>query len=183
MKLHVTSALLALALSACSSWSVIDSPRVASPDGSIAIEAPVGWIRATDRPNRVVITRDGEAIQFIDAVHAQLATAFPRTKQLPATGMLPRELAERLIAEMKADPALAHLQVKWMRPATVGGHSGFALHIEYSDARGVSYERLIYGVATRDALLVFAFNALSPYHFQRDRKTFEALVASYRGGR
>lgn len=184
MRRPVAPLALALALSGCITvWTRVDAPRVEGPGGRYAVEAPVGWVRFSLDEEAVVLTRDGMAIQFFEARLAAPDKAFRRTKKPLAAGALPAEVADLVLAELRAQAGLADLAVRENGPASVAGQPGFRLRVRYHDARGAAFERLVLGAVHGGEVLAFSYHALATHFFERDRAAFEAFVASYRPGK
>lgn len=174
---------LALLLGACTTtWTRLDQPALEGPGGRYRIEAPVGWVRYSLAEDRIRITRDGMAIQFIEVALLPPEKVFEKTKR-KAIPDLPSELAELVLAELRGRAGLANLVVVENTPAELAGASGFRVRIRYTNERGAAFERVVTGAPAGSELLLFSYHALSKHFFDRDLPTFEAMIASYRPGK
>ena len=174
--------LLLIPLAGCASlWTRIDAGTVAFVSEHYAASLPQDWVRA-EIDKSLYITRDGLSIQRITIEFHEHDKAFERTGQKSAADMLPSELADRYIAEMRAadEHGLPSLEVLSNRPATIDVRPGFALHLRFLSERGLRYERLVNGFANQDGLFVISFQAPTLHFFERDRDAFHGVVGSFR---
>ena len=185
MKRSVNIVLLAAALTLVSGcvtapWSRLDTATTTEPDQFYTVELPAGWVRAEMFKDRVMITRDGIPLQFIEVTRRPGDQAFPQIERGIPTGTLPLELAEMQIAEYKRHEQLAALEVLANLPATLGGLKGYRLHTRYRTGAGLRYEILTYGVASAEGYFTLTYRAPTLHYFQRDLPVFDTLVRSFR---
>jgi len=182
MKRYLLWFSLPLLLAGCiTPWTRIDQPTpLAGAGGKFTVQAPPGWVHFSLERNHVVLTRDGLPVQYIDVALTPHADAFKQIKRASNPSMLPAELAELAVAELRADSGLVNLTVKESVPASVAGQPGFRLLLQYRNPRGALLNRLIYGTATKQGLLTFSYSALDRHYFPRDLGVFEQVMASYR---
>lgn len=164
-------------------WTRIDQAEVHGQRDAFTVAAPVGWVHLSGYSERLFITRDGAPVQFISVALLTPDKAFPHTKKAPPADALPSDLADLILAELRADPLLANATVLENVPARVAGSSGFRLHLEFRNSRGARFDRLMYGCQQGNQLLLFSYQALHTYFYERDLGDFEKLVASYRPGK
>ncbi|MFQ6023751.1 MAG: hypothetical protein ACE5NW_13610 [Acidiferrobacterales bacterium] len=166
-------------VTACAPWAMIKEPLVEGPGKSFTIELPIGWVRAKFVPNAILATRDGIGIQFIEVVKRSHDNAFPRIKEKTEADMLPSEVAELVIAEIKTDERLSGLKVVRNAPATIGGKTGFRLHLRMKNEDGLRYEAVVYGFVDEAGFYRLAFQAPAIHYFKRDLPAFEEVVKSF----
>jgi hypothetical protein len=158
----------------------VDTPRTEALDKSYSIELPTGWVRQYTDERNLVASRDGFTVEAIAVVRRPLAKAFPRTKKAAAESMLPSELAELEIAELKArDELTSALRVLDNEPAQVSGREGFRLKVSYNTVRGLEIYELVYGVLDGAAMYRIVYRAPRLYYFQRYYADFVKTVESF----
>lgn len=172
---------LALLLSGCvTAWTRVDQPLLHGPDKRYSVEAPVGWVQFSLNQEGVTVTRDGLAIQYMEASLQPPDKVFKKTKKGVAAGALPAEVAALVLAELRAQAGLADLEALENTPATVAQRPGFRLRIGYRNERGAVFERLVLGSMQGTELLLFSYHALATHFYARDLPNFERFVASYK---
>ena len=164
----------------CAVWTRVDQPTLAGPSESYFVDAPVGWVQLSAYSGGIRVTRDGFQVQMADVTLTAHDKQLPLTKKASTASILPTELAELLVAELRSVPGLGNLTVKETTPARVAGHDGFRLIAQFRNDRGVAYRIAMYGVALPQGRLVFHFQAIERFFFQRDLPEFEQMVRSYR---
>lgn len=172
--------LLAVLATGCAVWARIDEPLVDGPAKAFQLELPVGWIRAGFATDRVLVTRDGTGVQFIEAMQLTHKQAFSDLKEQTRADMLPTELAELIIAQVKSRPGVSDLEVVSNAPATVAETTGFRLHVQMKNSQGLTYERVVYGFVDAAGFYRLTYQAPSLHYFKRDLSLFERAVKSFR---
>jgi len=179
------------------SWKLVDKPLALSKDKKFSVELPVGWVRAIDDKNVISATRDGMGIQLISTVRTKHRDAFKQfetkkqkkanAKRLPNqkkamvnAQMLPAELAELVIADLKSGSEMSHVRVVSNLPLIIDGHQGFQLHFQYKNKKGLQFDHMISGFVDEKNLYQFAYRAPSKIYFPRDLKAFDKMVASFK---
>lgn len=182
--LRLTTVCLMAFLVGCvtTTWTRVEQSRMTGPDRAFTIEAPAGWMHAAFVKDAVFLTRDGPAIQFIRVMQTPHARAFPAVKKASEPDMLPSELAELAVAELKADPSRLGLEVVESVPLQVAGHPGFRLHLRFRDEQGLRYEMAVCGFAGKEGLFTLLYHAPTLHYFRSDLPEFERVVSSIRIG-
>ena len=162
----------------------VDKPHTEAPDKSYAVDLPVGWIMQTAPDGKaMLVSRNGFLLEVIVFSKRPLNDAFPKTKKAATREMLPAELAELEIAEAKTqDEFAAALSVLENEPAEISGHEGFRLRVSYKNSRGLEIQRVVYGLADKNAYYRIYFTAPKLYYFDTYYPEFEKVIASFRMG-
>lgn len=169
-------------LSGCAVWSKVENSAFTAQDRSYSVELPVGWVRfhLGRSENDVFITYDGPGIERIEITKRENKDAFPKIKKAAGKNMLAFELAELMIAELKAAEALANLEVVENSPAMVSGLPGVKLELRAKNNKGVEFEMLVYGVVGANGFYTLTYQAPRLHYFQKYSGVFEKTVASFR---
>jgi hypothetical protein len=173
--------LIALLIQAgCTMWQRVDSARAEAPDNAYSVELPLGWMRFMQETNGIALTRDGFDLNRIRIQRRDLDKAFPNLKKAALASMLPSELAELQIAEVKSEARDTVVTVKDNAPAMLGERVAYRLHLTYKNDRGLTFDRVIYGVATSKGYFTLGFTAPALYYSARELPTFEKVVGSFK---
>lgn len=159
----------------------VDNPRVEALDKSYTVDLPVGWIRHYTQAKSIVASRDGFPLETLAVVRRPLKRAFERTEKDASTSMLPSELAELQIAEIKArDEQTAALTVLEDEPALVSGKEGFRVKVAYRTPRGLEIHEEVHGVVDPSGLYLLVYRAPRLYYFDKYYPDFRRTVESFR---
>lgn len=180
MKKIISILLLSVFLAGCALWTKVETSQVAADDNSFTVDLPVGWMRAGFVRDGIRITRDGMGLENIGIAKYAYDKAFKKIEKKITDGMLPSEISELAIAEIKTVSGLTNLVVVDNKPVTIEGSPGFRLHLNFKTERGLQYERVIYGFTHDKALYVMDYQAPSLHYFPQHIKTFERVVDSFR---
>ncbi|MDH3377733.1 MAG: hypothetical protein OEQ39_12355 [Gammaproteobacteria bacterium] len=172
--------LMFIAGCATMAWTRVDTAATADPSGNFTVDLPVGWVRLNAQRDAITLTRDGMGIQYITARRRSHKAAFSNLKKSVAPDILPTELAELAIAEMKSSQGLAEYNVLTNAPTTISGHTGFRLHMRLKVPSGLTYDGVVYGFVDEDGFYYIEFWAARLHYFDRDLANFERVVASFR---
>ena len=174
----LTTALIA---GCATTWTRIDDASRNYQGAHYSIMLPVGWMRLESGGN-LLLSKDGIDLQRIIIEYHTHDKAFETLKRTSSATMLPSELAELTIAELKASQKddLPSLRVISNAPVDIGGHAGFLLHIGYKTDDGLRIEMLMEGFADADGYYLITYRAPTLHYFARDRAAFEAICASFR---
>ncbi len=159
----------------------VDVPLTEAPDKSYTVDLPVGWIRHFAQDKTLLVSRDGFLLQTIGVTHRPADQAFPKTKKAASENMLPSELAELQIAEMKTETEqMAALTVIENEPATIDGRDGFRVRVRYHTRRGLEIHRVTYGVPDKSGYYRIEYVAPKLHYFDATFADFEKVVSSMR---
>jgi hypothetical protein len=175
-------AVVCMALAGCvPAPARVDTPRTEGPDKSYTVDLPTGWIKQYTMENNLIVSRDGYLLETLAVVRRPLKQAFERTKKDAAETMLPSELAELEIAEIKARDELTEaLTVLENEPALLGGKEGFRVKVSYRNLRGLEFHEEVYGVVDKSRLYLLVYRAPRLYYFPKYHADFQRTVESFR---
>lgn len=198
MKKIVALILLTVVVAGCQKpyWTLADDLNNVVKGKSFKVTVPEGWIRTTepDTWDRVEIdgkmqtvplesvstTRDGTRLQAITVTRRFHDTSFPHLKKKTNANMLPVEVADLYVSELRKSSGLERLKVLSNKPATVGGKPAFRLEMEYKNDDGLRIRLLSYGYVDKTGFYTLNYRAPYLYYFERDYKRFVSLVLSFK---
>ena len=154
-------------------------PEAAKPQPTVAgVVTPEGWVPEYNAGGQLIVSRDGYLVQMILVGARSNLDAFPAIKKGAAAGMLPSEVAELHIANMKAAGG-EQLEVLENDPAPIADVSGYRLVLRHFDDRGLELRRVVYGAVDEKYFYRLIYEAPTLYFFDRDLTQFETLVKSF----
>ncbi|GMV57063.1 DUF1795 domain-containing protein [Betaproteobacteria bacterium PRO7] len=177
-------------------WTLTDDANRVVHSTSFQISVSSGWVRTTtprtyerldiDGQQRTIllegmtITRDGVGIHAINVTRRYPDTAFPTLKKKSTATMLPPEVADLYVAELRKRSGLESLTVVSNKPATVDGKPAFQVVMQYKNDDGLRIQIMSYGFVDKTGFYTISYRAPYLYFYQRDFKEFTNLVASFR---
>jgi len=179
IKFTAISCLLVLTGCASSIWKQIDEPNFVSAKDSYSVTLPSDWVDYAGARNAKVITKDGVSLQTIRINRENHKNAFKKIEKSSNANMLPQEVAENVIAEIKANYGLDNIEILSNDPALIGGQAGFKLFMEFKTERGLRRKYLAYGLVNDQGLYVLNYEAPTLHYFDRDVDVFESVVKSF----
>ncbi len=162
-------------------WVRIDSADTQYRGAHYHVSLPAGWVRF-EKDDTVLLSRDGPDLQRILIEYRAHDKGFENLKRTSSPGMLPSELADLTIAEIRAtaEQKLPSLEVLSNAPVEIGGQTGFALHLRFKTEEGLRMELLIRGFVDERGFYLLTYRAPTLHYFERDRPVFESVATSFR---
>lgn len=144
-----------------------------------AVKIPKGWWQLeTDK--YFLITKDNPYLQYALIQERPIDKAFQHTKKKLESGMLPQEAAGVILDEIGADKNILNFELIENTPATIDGNEGFRILFTYQDKAGSSFKTLYYGFMKGNIFYNLRYTAAKRHYFQKDLKTFESFLDSFR---
>ncbi|HEU4684989.1 MAG TPA: hypothetical protein VFS39_10860 [Nitrospira sp.] len=159
------------------------------PSDQIEVEWPLEWMtfRPTENDDNakkegivLLLSRDGFSLQTIRLTKQAAGADFKYTQKKLSTGMLPQEVAELTLDNIRANPEVIDLSVIESAPATVLGAPGFKLRYTYRGKTGLTREVGMYGCLDRDMLVILSLDAPRRYYFEKDWPVLDKVKDSLR---
>ena len=189
---------LVVSLSGCAPYVAVGGKYTAGTE-NFEVDLPSGWrqhfsaydpmfrqvlpdlLERRDLTKDVVrITRDGLNLQQIAIGRIALESDLPHTKRKLSKGMLPQEMAEVILDNIRSNPSMTNLKIVENAAATVAGNQGFKLLCAYKTKGGLTVKAAYYGVTVGSWHLYLVYEAPQRHYFDRDYTTFERVKNSFR---
>lgn len=199
MKKIITLVAVVLLSTGCAQqayWTLTDDMNGVVKSRSFQMTVPTGWARSTqaDAFERITIdekletillesmtvTRDGTGLHSIDITRRYPDTAFPSIKKKSKASMLPVEIADLYVSELRKRTGLEQLKVLTNKPAKVNGKDAFRLVMQLKNDDGLRIRILSYGFVDKTGFYTLNYRAPYLHYYDRDYKKFEALVGSFK---
>jgi len=180
MKILSATLLLSLLLTGCvSTWVKVDDTGRHYQHEHYSSTLPAGWLRI-ENDEGLVLSKDGVLLQSISILYRPHEKALKNTEKDTSATMLPSELAELTIAEIKAgqEEGVPSLRVASNEPVEIAGRTGFGIHLQYKTTDGLRMEMLLRGVVDENGFYLVKYTAPTLHYFNRDRQVYEAVVTS-----
>ena len=172
--------LVLVLLSGCApAWVRVDDSGRDYRGEHFSVTLPVGWLRL-ESDESLILSKDGILLQIISIQFRPHKNTFEKIEKDSSTTMLPSELAQLAIAELKAsqDDALPSLEILRNAPIELAGHTGFDIHLRYKTAAGLRMDMAMRGVVDNSGFYLLKFSAPTLHYYEHDRQTYETLTES-----
>ena len=178
----LVSVAAALIFTGCIAWKPVDSKPVTSSSGKYSINLPVGW-NVLALGNSQNVTRYGNGLQQLIVSQVKNKGAFGTGKNKSDAGpdMDPRDLCNKLVADMKNTPNHETLEITSVAPAMLSGHAGFRAELTSKrtfQADGIRYKHLLYGVSNQNGFYILHYEAPLLYYYDKNVAEVEKSVAT-----
>lgn len=143
-----------------------------------SVELPRDWLKSTTSKN-LFITKDGEHLQFFAIEIIRIDQ--PLLKKSLHEEMLPQEVAAVVLDNMGVNSNIVNLKIVENKPANINGHPGFHVISTFKiKGVGLRYKYALYGFMSGEWVYLIKYQAPLRYYFDRDVKTCEQIVASFK---
>ena len=162
-------------------WTATDAKTYSPPKQGYAVTLPLGWLEDSSQDySLTLLTRHGSSLDSIRLIRYDNDKAFPETKKSATPGENPGQLADDLMAEIKAESGITGFQVLTNEPAKLGGQDGVHVLTEFSDPEGVHYRQDNYLVCNVAGLYLVTFRAPVLHFYDLYHPVFMTLVQGFK---
>ena len=180
-----TTALVALTIGvigcATPEWSTATvGSTYTDPDGGYTVQVPTGWQWVKfNAKTPLLATRDGPDLQAIRVYYRKNEDAFPNIDKESSPDMMPGDLAELFVADLREERGIGKIELLENAPADIGGRSGFRVELAWRNEGGLRYHGVVYGCATQRGLYVLVYNAPVLHYYEQHVADFEKSVSTF----
>ncbi|MCP4748369.1 MAG: hypothetical protein GY874_19875 [Desulfobacteraceae bacterium] len=169
---------LALLFLGCSRQVQSASQILKTPNWSVNV--PPNWMRLSkpDNTNATILSFDGACLQYIFIQDRRISQAFLYTRHVLRDGMLPHEIADVIVEDLRSDPHIKHFNPISIEPAMIANQPGFKMIYTYYDQQDVKFKTLYYGALVSGRFFNLRYAATLRHYFEKDLNTFERLFGS-----
>jgi hypothetical protein len=192
----IVVAILTSGCATTSYWTMTDDMNRVAQSNSFQMSVPEGWVRSAEADTweqveidnelhtilleSMTVTRDGTSLHAITVTRRYADNAFPTLKKKSTASMLPVEVADLYVAELRKRNGLERLEILSNKPAQVDGKQGFQLVLQYRNDDGLRVRVESYGFVDKTGFYTINYRAPYLYYYDRDRNAFTELVQSFR---
>lgn len=182
-KILILAALTAAAIGCATTpeWSTAtDSSVYVDPDGGYSVQMPTGWQWVKFNAKAPLLaTRDGPDLQAIRVYFRKHDDAFPNIEKESRSDMMPGDLAELFVADLREERGIGTIELVENAPADISGRSGFRVELSWRNEDGLRYQAIVYGCAIPRGLYVLAYNAPVLHYYEQHVAEFEESVSTF----
>jgi len=152
-----------------------------SKGGAYSVQYPSGW-RYDNSGVYSYSTLDGPRLNLLDVEYRKHKTAFKAIKKASSETQLPQDLAEDVLATIKAERKLENMEVLSNEPAELGGLPAFRLHVAYRqpvDQGTVRYQEIITGAVNAKGLYLVSYRGPAIHYFARNVPVYDETVRTF----
>ncbi len=140
-----------------SNFTTIEEPAYKGPNDEFVVQIPKDWKKyKMPGDSNLVITRDGLELQRILVSMKSTASNMTFTKRKATDDMMPQELADLFMDDLKSDNNLMNLEFVSNDPAKINDRDGFKFIYKYKTKDGLRKKGITYGF--RKSKLIFTIN-------------------------
>jgi len=162
----------------CAPWTRVGG-LYKSESHNFSVDLPQGWMRWSLGKN-LLITRDGLSLQYILIERMKIEDSLKHTKKKFSKDMLPQEAAEVILDNIASDQAVLDFRLIENQPVRIGGFSGFRTVYTYKNQDGLKIKSVYCGFIADKWFYGVNYNAAQRYYFDKDIKTFEKVLDSFK---
>ena len=169
-------------LVACNSgWVRMEQADTTVKTDRYSLTLPAGWVK-WQQQEHMLATLDGLDIQRIDVQFVKHDKAFEKIKKSSSTDLLPSELADLFVANLKAEDenGLPSLEIINSHPVEIAGTTGFELELRFVSDEGLRYQVVVSGFATDNGFYTIYYRAPVLYFYDRDREIYSTVTHSFK---
>lgn len=172
---------LAMALTGCAAYSLVEPRRTAIGD-LYTVEPQIPW-SAKQSGKYEVWTVDGgslEQVQFINGI-ADGETLFTGKEQYKKLvfkkNMSASEIMELVVDGLAADDG-QKLETKNLKPVQFGSHPGFRFELSFVTKESLESEGLVVGAVIKDKLYLIKYTGTRIHYFRKYKEHVERIIES-----
>ncbi len=162
----------------CATWVEAKSPVEMGALG-VSAELPVGWMRLQTR-ERIVITRDGLGLQYIEINRSPIDEELPNTNRPIEAGMLPFDVAELCIDSARLSEETTSFALAENAPASIDGRECYRIDYSYRLGSGLPVRTRRYGCVVGEFHYWIEYRAAAQHYFDAYVDDFERVTRSVR---
>jgi hypothetical protein len=170
--------IISIILVGCAPWAQVGG-LYENGSQNFTVELPDGWMRWR-QGEHLLITRDGVSLQYIQIGRTKIEDSLKHTKKKFSKGMLPQEAAEVYLDNLASDSNILNLEIIENIPVTLSGIPGFKAVYTYKNKDDLKLKSICYGFIVGDWVYGIHYHAAQRYYFDKDLKTFEKVVESFK---
>jgi hypothetical protein len=163
----------------CATWVAVGGKHSQSSQ-NFEVELPEGWRKLNTVQDKILITRDGLALQQIHVLRRSVDKELAFTKKKLAADMMPQEMAEVLKDNIRSNPNITNQQFISDTPAQIGGHPGLKLVYTYQTKDGLTKKGIIYCLMLDNWCYEILYEAPERHYFSKDLPAFNQVKESFR---
>ncbi len=151
---------------------------------NFSVELPHGWrafnISEYALTRDLLISKDGFYLQYILIKRTNIEEPFENNKRRIQKGMLPKEVSEVVLDDLRVDQTVLNLEIIENVPVKISGIPGFKAVFTYKNSDGLKLKSIYYGFLHEERFYTIRYNAALRHYFEKELKTFEEILKSFK---
>ncbi len=144
-----------------------------------SVELPQGWMR-WNKGDQLFITRDGAPLQYVRVFRQDIDKPLANTKKKFSKTMLPQEASEVILDDVASSTGVTDYSLIENSPRAIGGMPGFKAVYTYKTKDGLKVKTVYCGFIRDEWFYGIHYSAPQRYYFDKDIKTFEKILESFK---
>ncbi len=144
------------------------------------VELPRGWRKANRVEDALIITKEGVVLQMIVIKRTAIDESLLYTKKKISHTMLPQEVAEVVVDNIRANPNITKQHIAENAPDTLDENLGYRLVYGYENQGGLRVKGVKSGFILKKWHYTITYEAPSRYYFSKYQSVFEEVKKSFR---
>ncbi|HVN47858.1 MAG TPA: hypothetical protein VMU30_03440 [Bacteroidota bacterium] len=180
---NVVSLIFCICLCGCAVSNFSQMPSIFVDSHKLfTFTAPPNWYKYKheSKDSTVVMTVDGLELQYIRVAARSTKSNLSNTKRKITKGMVPQELADVFIDDLKSDHEMMNLEILDNQPATIREHEGFQFEYRFITPKGLKKKGVMCGYLENEQACIVQYVAAEQVYFQKDFAAYESVKSSLR---
>jgi hypothetical protein len=171
--------LIVITLMGCAKWEKVGGLYETSSH-NFKTDFPDGWRKYNHDSSQVLITKDGFSLQWIAISRTPIDKELEYTQKKFSKQMLPIEVAEVVIDNLRSNPQISRMEILENNPALIGGYPGFKILYEYETEKGLTRKGVSYCNLVGEWCYKISYEAPARYYFERDLPALQKVKESFK---
>lgn len=159
--------IIALCLSGCISWVETDAPVKKK---LYTVSIPEHWLVINYTADHIKASRNGSFLESVEVNFWSYKTKLPNSEKQLSSDMLPLELVEAIITDMKASEVIFDVELVSSSPRENNGKDGYRYELTYRTQEGLRVGRIEDGYLTQKGLVRAIYEAPLRHYFKAHKE-------------
>ena len=159
-------------------WTALPEGRYVDRARGFSSSLPKDWMRY-NMSTFFLITKDGTVLESIRVERMRFEEELKFTKKGFRQDMLPQDLAELEIDNLKANDNIRQVTITMNEPALIDGEQGFKIGYEVVTSGGLPVKGIRYGLISGGYVYRIKYEAAAQHYYERHLKHFKAFISDF----
>lgn len=169
--------ILVFLMAGCATWVKTTGNYVNSSE-KYSLDLPWGWMM--HKGKELILTRDGVWLENIIIKRYKVEEKLEYTKKKFVKGMLPEEISQVALDNLKSNSQIGNLEVIENKPFILSGRDGFRLVYTFTTSEDLKKKGIYYGLGDGNLVYEISYTGTLWHYFDREVDAFERSVRSFK---
>jgi len=182
MKKNIKSLILfflVVTMTGCAAWSQLKKVEYVDDSRLFSSVVPMGWMRF-NLGKEFLITRDGTVLNVITVSRAKIDQKLAFTKKKFSEDMLPQNLAEVEVDDIRSCEGINRFELLSNKPATLDGRPGFRIEYHFYTQGGLKIKGVRLGFIEDKRISRIRYEAASQHYFDHTQNDFKTFIDNFK---